>query len=110
MSNFDLATKVYRDTRAGAHKAGITLPYAWLMNSRAFAGIVASHPDPQQREKMIQGRYLLIDRKQVPVVLDEATTDVYFLPVKQINSRQLRQYRTPSTPAQLSEAWSRWSA
>lgn len=109
MSNFDQVTKTYRETRSGALRSGVTLPYAWLMNARAFAGIVASHPIAAERARMMAGRYLLIDRKRVPVVLDEATTDVYYLPMKQINSKQLRQYRTPPSEAQVREAAAKWN-
>lgn len=95
--------KTYRDTKANAFKAGVTVPYCWLMNSRAFAGIVAKHPAERERARMLKGRYLLIDRKRVAVVLDEATSDVYFLPIKQINSKQLRQYRIPPTSERMKE-------
>jgi hypothetical protein len=104
MNNFAQVERTYRQTRADAFRAKVTVPYCWLMNARAFAAAVATHPMMRERERMIAERYLLIDRKRVPVVLDEATTDAYYLPVKQINSAQLRQYRTPTTDAQLADA------
>jgi hypothetical protein len=104
MNNFAQVERTYRQTRADALRAKVTVPYCWLMNARAFAAVVATHPAQRERAKMLSGRYLLIDRKRVPVVLDEATTDAYYLPVKQINSEQLRQHRTPTTDAQLAEA------
>jgi hypothetical protein len=104
MNNYEQVERTYRQTRADALRAKVTVPYCWLMNARAFAAVVATHPMMRERAKMLTGRYLLIDRKRVPVVLDEATTDAYYLPVKQVNSAQLRQYRTPTTDAQLVEA------
>lgn len=87
--------KTYHETRKYALAAGVTLPYAWLMNSRVFAALIEKHPNAKARRRMAKERVLIIGSKASPVVLDEGARDVYYLPIKQINSEQLRRHRTP---------------
>jgi hypothetical protein len=110
MNTYAQICDTYRTTKAQALAARVTVPYAWLMNAHVFASLVGQHPRERERAKMLSGRYLLIGRQRVPGVLDEATRDVYYLPIKQINSAQLRQHRTPPTEAQVMAEAAQWTS